>query len=265
MPKINANGIDIYYEIHGEEKSEPLIFANGIFANTLSWFNQTPVFSKEYHVILYDMRGQGQSDKPDAPYSFDLHAEDQKALLEELGIKKVHHIGISYGAELGMVFGLKYPEMLKSLTICSAVSYSNHILHEVGMLWRKASVLADPDLFFSATLPFNFSETFIRNNPKFFEEAKARYADLDYPSFVKLLDAFLELNITEQLSRIDIPSCVIVGESDFLKPPFYSKLIHKKLPNSEMVIIPDSGHVVTWEKPEEFNKIVLEFLGKHIH
>ncbi|MHA1944218.1 MAG: alpha/beta fold hydrolase, partial [Candidatus Thorarchaeota archaeon] len=62
MPVCKVNGINIYYEIHGE--GEPVIFGNGVFSNTLGWVHQTPVFSKEYQVILYDMRGQGQSDKP---------------------------------------------------------------------------------------------------------------------------------------------------------------------------------------------------------
>ncbi|UCE12767.1 MAG: alpha/beta fold hydrolase, partial [Candidatus Heimdallarchaeota archaeon] len=98
MPTVEANGINIYYEIHGNEEGEPVIFANGVFANTLSWFNQAPVFSKKYKVILYDMRGQGQSDHPDGNYTIELHAEDQKALLDGLSIHRVNHIGISYGA-----------------------------------------------------------------------------------------------------------------------------------------------------------------------
>ena len=97
MPTAEINGIKIYYEIHGD--GEPVIFGNGVFSNTLGWTYQHPVFSKEYQVILYDMRGQGQSEKPKGDYSFNLHAEDQKALLDELGITEVHHVGISYGAE----------------------------------------------------------------------------------------------------------------------------------------------------------------------
>ena len=82
MPFSEVNGINIYYEIHGE--GEPVIFGNGVFSNTTGWIHQVPRFSKEYQVILYDMRGQGQSDKPDGPYSFELHAEDQKVFLDTL-------------------------------------------------------------------------------------------------------------------------------------------------------------------------------------
>lgn len=261
MPITKLNGIDIYYEIHGE--GEPVIFGNGVFSNTLGWVHQLPVFSKEYQVVLYDMRGQGQSDKPDGPYSFEIHAEDQRALLEYLGISKVHHIGISYGAELGLVFALKYPEMLKSLVVCSAVSYVGPLLNSMGQLWKAVCVLGDPELFYHATVPLNFGEAFIRENTAILEQAKARYAQLDYPPLVRLMDAFLVLDITEQLPKIKTPTCVIVGEKDIIKPAYpYSRVIHDSLPNSEMVIVRDSGHAVTFERPEEFNSVVLGFLRK---
>jgi 3-oxoadipate enol-lactonase len=262
MPFSDVNGIKIYYEIHG--KGEPVIFGNGVFSNTKGWVYQVPIFSKEYQVILYDMRGQGQSDKPDEPYSFEIHAEDQKALLDNLGIPKVHHVGISYGAELGLVFALKYPDILKSLVACSAVSYVDTLLDEMCLLWRYVCDIADPDLFYHATVPLNFGETFIRENTAILENAKARYAELDYPPLVRLIDAFLKLDITHQLPQIKIPTCVVGGERDILKPPYpYSKLIHDKIQKSELVIVSDSGHAITFEKPEEFNSIVLGFLRKH--
>ncbi|MHA3964281.1 MAG: alpha/beta fold hydrolase [Candidatus Thorarchaeota archaeon SMTZ1-45] len=261
MPISNVNGVNIYYEIHGE--GEPVIFGNGVFSNTLGWINQVPVFSKEYQVILYDMRGQGQSEKPKEPYTFDIHAEDQKALLEELGISRVHHVGISYGAELGLVFAMKYPEMLKSLVVCSGVSYLGPVLYELAQLWRYVCELGNPDLFYHATVPLNFGDTFIRENTTILEQAKVRYTLLDYPPLVRLMDAFLELDITDKLKRIKTPTCVIAGEKDILKPAYpYSSLIHDNLPNSEMIIVRDSGHAVTFERPEEFNSIVLGFLRK---
>jgi 3-oxoadipate enol-lactonase len=261
MPVSNVNGINIYYEIHGE--GEPVIFGNGVFSNTLGWVNQIPIFSKQYQVILYDMRGQGQSEKPEGPYSFEIHAEDQKALLDDLGVSKVHHVGISYGAELGLVFALQYPEMLKSLVVCSAVSFVGPLLREMALLWKLVCELANPDLFYHATVPLNFAETFIQENTAILEQAKVRYTQLDYPALVRLMDAFLQLDVTDQLKNIKTPTCVIVGEKDILKPTYpYSSLIHESLPNSEMTIVRDSGHAVTFERPKEFNSIVLGFLDK---
>jgi len=261
MPISNVNGVDLYYEIHGE--GEPVIFGNGIFSNTLGWVNQLQVFSKEYKVILYDMRGQGQSAKPEGEYSFDMHAEDQMALLEDIGVSKVHHVGISYGAELGLVYALKYPDAVRSLVACSAVSQIKPLLRDMCLLWRYACTLEDAELFYHATVPLNFAETFIREQTDILEKAKDRYKTLDFPALVRLLDSFLMLDITEQLSEISVPTCVIAGEHDILKPAYpYSQLIHDRIPDSEMIIIPDSGHAVTFEQPDEFNSICLGFLRK---
>jgi 3-oxoadipate enol-lactonase len=261
MPTTKINGIDIYYEIHGE--GEPVIFGNGIFSNTLGWVNQLPVFSKEYQVILYDMRGQGQSEKPESPYSFDIHVEDQKMLLNDLGISKVHHVGISYGAELGLAFALKYPEMLKSLVVCSAVSQIGTLLQNMCELWRYTCLLADPEMFYHATVPLNFGETFLKEQTAILEAAKKRYSDLDYPALVRLLDSFLMLDITDRLHKIKIPTCIIAGDEDILKPAFpYSNLIHEKISTSEMFVVRGSGHAITFEKPDEFNSITLGFLHK---
>jgi 3-oxoadipate enol-lactonase len=209
------------------------------------------------------MRGQGQSDTPEEPYSFEIHAEDQKALLENLGISKVHHVGVSYGAELGLVFALKYPDMLKSLVVGSAVSFVGPLLYKMVELWRLACTREDPELFYHSTLPLNFSGTFLRENTAILEQAKERYVHLDYPPLVRLIDAFLKLNITDQLPQIKIPTCVIAGENDILKPAYpYSRVIHESVPNSEMVIIRDSGHAIMFDKPEEFNSVVLGFLRK---
>jgi pimeloyl-ACP methyl ester carboxylesterase len=256
-----VNGIDIYYEIHGE--GEPVVFGNGVFSNTLGWVHQVPVFSKEYQVILYDMRGQGQSEKPVESYTFDLHAEDQRALLEEIGYSRVHHVGISYGAELGLVFALKYPELVKSLVVCSAVSHVGTLLNEMCQLWRSVCKLGNPDLFYHATVPLNFGETFIQENSAILEQARERYAHLEFPALVRLIDAFLQLDITDQLHKIQIPTLVIGAEEDILKPAFpYSKIIDDQLPHSEMVVVKGSGHAVTFEKPQEFNRLVLDFLRK---
>ncbi len=260
MPKTKINGINMYYEVHGE--GEPLLLANGIFMNTTSWFGQLPFFSKYFKVIVYDMRGQGQTDKPSGDYSFEIHADDQRALLDYLGIDRVHHVGISYGAELGLVFALKYSERLKSLVLSNCVSYIGPLLEKISNSWRYACVNNDPEMFYHVTVPFNFSETFIANNREFFNVALERYKLLDLKAFIPLLDAFQKLDVTNQLFEIKIPTLVIGGKKDMLKPPDpYSYILNQKISNSKLEIVDEAGHALTHEKPDEFNSLVLEFLS----
>src|SRR5512139_3983892 len=104
MPRIEANGIGIYYELHGPEGAEVLVLSNGVLMSTASWGFQVPVLSRHYRVLLYDCRGMWQSDHPSGPYSMELHADDLAALLQALGISRAHIGGVSYGAELCLIF-----------------------------------------------------------------------------------------------------------------------------------------------------------------
>ena len=110
MPNIKVNGINLYFEWHGPRNAPALVLNNGIFMNAAtSWVFQTEPFSRHYRVLLYDCRGQGQSDHPLGPYSMALHAEDLAGLLTALGIERAHIAGISYGGEVAQAFVLQYP------------------------------------------------------------------------------------------------------------------------------------------------------------
>src|SRR3972149_9902359 len=105
MPKIRADGTELYYELHGSETAPVLVLNNGVIMNAAtSWVFQTATLSKNYRLLQYDCRGQGQSDHPEGPYTMELHADDLAALMEALGIEQAHVAGISYGGEGAQAF-----------------------------------------------------------------------------------------------------------------------------------------------------------------
>ena len=123
MPKIDVNGVELYYELHGAEDAPLLVLNNGIIMNAAgSWVYQTKALSAHYRVLLYDCRGQGQSDHPDESYTMEMHADDLAALLAALGYEQAHIAGISYGGEVGQAFALKYPDRCASLILADTVS-----------------------------------------------------------------------------------------------------------------------------------------------
>ena len=261
MPYADLNGVRIYYEVHGE--GEPVIFLNGILATTASWAFQLPVFSKEFKVILMDFRGQGNSDKPRTRYTMDMHVEDVRALLDHLGVDKVHVVGISYGAEVGMMFALKYPERVRSLVVACAVSHVDRPMRLRADRWMMAARLRSGRYLFITMVPDIYSDEFIGERWDFISSTAPRFEEVDFDAFIELLKSFMELDITDRLGEIKAPTLVVAAEEDRTKPPRYSRLIHERIPNSELVIIKGAGHVVIWEKPDEFNEVVLRFLRKH--
>jgi 3-oxoadipate enol-lactonase len=263
MPTITANGARIYYEQHGPPGAEVLALSNGVLMSTASWAYQVPDLSRRYRLLLYDCRGMWQSEHPPGPYSMDLHAEDLAALLDGLGVEKAHIGGVSYGAEISMVFALRYPQRTRSLVVASAVSQVDPQLKGVMDSWIAAARRADPDLFFSVTYPSNFSEAWIAENAEVLEAARQRYHTLDMDALLELLLSFSKLDITSRLPEIRAPTLVMVGELDQLKPRGYSELIARSIPGAEFAVLPGAGHAALWERAALFNTLILGFLAKN--
>ena len=91
---------------------------------------------------------------------------------------------------------------------------------------------------------------------------KKRYAMLDFPAVTRLCQSFLEVDFTRRLKEIQVPTCIMVGELDLIKGPAYAKILKKAIPHAEYHQLAGSGHATCWERPEEFNSVILGFLAK---
>jgi len=263
MPHLRANGVNLYYEFQGPEDGELLILNNGVFMNTTSWAFQRPDLAKRYRLLLYDMRGQGQSEHPAGPYSLEQHGEDLVALMAVLNLEKAHMVGTSYGGELNLVMGIRYPERCQSLVIIASVSHSEPLLVAMIERWRIAARLGDGPQFFRLIYADTYSEAFLVQRPELIPMAEKRYAELDLPAAERLLESFQRFQVTAELGRIQVPTCIASAELDLLKPPRYGELMHRAIAGSEYHLIPGSGHVAVLEKAAEVNTIILGFLAKH--
>jgi len=262
MPTMRVNDVELYYELHGPQDADVLVLSNGVLMSTASWAAQVPFLSRDYRILLYDCRGMWQSEHPQGPYSMEMHADDLAALLKALEIESAHIAGISYGAEISLLFGIKYPHMTRSLIIASAVSHVDPLLDGFMQGWIAATRSRDPELLFQVTYPLNFSERWITANCEALKAARKRYQDLDFNAFLELLISFSSLNITADLHKISAPTLVISAEEDLLKPRKYSDIITREIPQAELVSIPASGHAVCWEQPVLFNEVIQGFLSR---
>ena len=262
MPRVEANGTYLYYELHGPEDADLLVLSNGVLMSTASWAFQTPVLSKHYRLLLYDCRGMWQSDHPPGPYSMELHADDLAALLDTLGIEQAHIGGTSYGAEVSMVFALKYPHRTRTLIATSAVSQLDPVLKGFAETWIAATRASDPELLYQVVYPLTFSEAWIAANQETLDLARERYELLDMDAFLELMLCFSRLDVTAELHEIAAPTLVVVGEDDALKPRQYSEIIAREIPTAEFAVIPHAGHAAMWEQAGIFNSLILGFLAK---
>jgi len=106
MPKVKVKDINLYYEVHGS--GYPLILIRGLASNADHWYCQTPAFSSHYSVVVFDNRGIGRSDISDAPFTTSTMADDTVGLMDSLGIRRAHILGISMGGMIAQEIALKH-------------------------------------------------------------------------------------------------------------------------------------------------------------
>lgn len=264
MPVIQLNGASLYYERVGEGLAT-IAFLNGVAMSTGHWAAQTSYFARTHRVLLHDFRGQGQSSLSPEGIRFETHADDFRALLDHLGITRAHVVGVSYGAEVGMHFALKYPGRVQSLTLGTAVSESKPLLKAMIESWIAAAETGDGVLFFKVMAPMVYSNAFYQIRREWLDERAKMFGRAVSPewfrAFIALCRNFLTLEVTEKLHAIDLPTLVVSAGEDILKPPSYGRRIEQCIPGSIYREIDGAGHALFLEKADAFNDVVAQFIA----
>lgn len=265
-----SKGINLFYEIHGDEKGkEAVAFFNGVMASTNSWELLEEPFKKAgFKIILHDFKGQLKSEKPEGPYTFKEHCEEAKELFEFLGINKLHLIGTSYGGEVALKFAILFPEMVKTISVIDSLSELDPVAKEFVNSWKIFCDTMDGEIFFKGMAPSIYGAEFLENNKTMLSQrAKAIKGNPNnYLQGQKILyDTFVnDVYMTDELHKIVAPTLFIVGEDDILKKPKFSEIMHREVKNSEYVVLPNCGHVAIFEKPKELQSIIFGFISKHL-
>jgi pimeloyl-ACP methyl ester carboxylesterase len=228
------------------------------------WFGQVGEFAKKYKVLTYDVRGFGETERVDAPYSMELFADDLRELMRALDIEKACVLGYSMGGRIALEFALKYPEMTTGIIFANS---GIGPAPKPDMLERRkmmAGVLEGGDINMIAEIMTvaSFSPDFGQRNP----EAFARYKDIklqnDPADYLKVMQVLVDaLDNPPDLAQLACPALIIAGDQDGLMEPGAVDHMKRALPDAEVVVLP-TGHAAAIEMPEEFNKAVMDFLAR---
>lgn len=255
---LRANGIDIRYEIAG--KGPWLVLSHSLACDRTMWDEQLAPLAEKFRVLRYDTRGHGGTSAPAGRYSLDVLADDLKGLLSTLQIKRPHYVGLSMGGMIGETFAVQYPGALRSLTLCDTTSTYPP---STTAVWEERIRIAQSHgmaALVESTLARWFSEDFRRANPAVMRRFGALISATPVDGYVGCSRALVEINLTAQLQRLELPALVMVGENDPGTPVAMARKIHEHLPNSQLAIIRGAAHISNVEQPEEFNRLLLNFL-----
>ena len=249
MPKINRDGVQIYYEVHGS--GPPLILTHGYSSTSEMWQGQVEALAKQHKLVLWDMRGHGRSDYPaDAgAYSEALTIADIAALLDAIGTERAIVGGLSLGGYMSLAFYRAHPERVRALLII-----------DTGPGFRKDDAR---DAWNKRAL--DTAERFEREGLAVLKSAsreRSMVSHRDASGLARAARGMLtqrDACVIELLPEIKVPALIVVGADD---APFLaaSDYMAAKIPGARKVVIPAAGHAVNIDQPQAFIDAVLPFL-----
>ncbi len=255
------DGCSLYYETIGFESPGPVvIFLNGTMQTTMYWKNIANRLKPGFRSLLYDARGQGESDLGNLPLSLDLHLSDLQALLRNLKISRSSLVGLSHGAHLAYAATLKFPAFFGKIMMLGAGAGSTVRGRMIVKSWVEILKQGNLEAMVWATIPNVLGQPFLRKNEKMLDRmVKAivrRNKAKSLLAHLKALDNYKP--ISKSLKKLDIPLLVITGDEDPLVTVEGAKEIARKSGGRHMVF-KGVGHSIAIEAPDLFIKTLQEF------
>ncbi|TAF63459.1 MAG: alpha/beta hydrolase [Cytophagales bacterium] len=265
MPHITINNVQIYYEEYGSG-AETIVFSHGLLWSGKMFLNQVEALKNRYRCIIYDHRGQGQSQKTTEGLDMDTLTEDAVALIKALNAAPCHFAGLSMGGFVAMRLGARHPELLRSVILLetSADAEPTENVPRYTTLnnvvrWLGTWAVAKP------VMKIMFGQKILQDSTRKELVKKWKKELINNPSTItRAVKGVIERKpIFDELKNIQLPTLIIVGDQDVATVPAKSERIKSQIPQAQLVIIEGAGHSSSIEEPEQVNKAIESFLNQH--
>jgi pimeloyl-ACP methyl ester carboxylesterase len=258
-----ANGIEIYYEVHGE--GPPLLLIMGLGANATAWWNQVPALSEQYRVIAFDNRGAGRSEKPSGVYSIAQMADDAAALMDALDMRSSHVFGMSLGGMIAQEYALRHPQRVQALVLGGTTPGGPKAMSPGPEVMGYFATVASLPIAqaIERGMSLLYSDEFLAANKDWLVKRAIENASLMAPAhgLRGQVMAAISHNTFGRLGSINAPTLVLSGTADKIVPHPNSVLISGGIPGARLVQYEGAGHGFLVERADEVNEAVLRFLG----
>lgn len=257
MTTMLYQGYEIFYTSEGQ--GAPILFLHGLGGSSINWLYQRNFFKQNYQVISIDLPGHGKSEGREELTYFDYHKILKQLIVDELFVKDFLICGISMGGRVAIDFTYHHQHLVKGLVAADTFVGLDQPMREHRkaiydllkqpngeQIWIKR-VIEEMGLDPNGSIARGLERGTLSQN-----------LDFIYQLFVELL----EYDQRDMLPAITVPTLILHGERDRFIDRATSEEIHEGLANSELVIIPNCGHLPNVEQPKIFNEIVMEFAKK---
>ena len=258
MPFMTASdGCSIHYRFDGEEGRPVVMLSNSLGSTLAMWEPQMASLTERYRVLRYDNRGHGQSDAPPGPYTLERVATDARELIAELELAPVLWCGLSMGGMVGMWLGANAAHTLKR-----AVLANTSPLIGPPDIWNQRIAMAEKEgmeAMAKTVMPRWLTPPFMEAHPEIAAKLTAMIAATPLQGYIGAAAAVRDMDLRDSLSRITVPVLVIAGSQDPSTPCAMGEQIASGIAGARFAIL-EAAHLSNVEQPEEFNRLIRNFL-----
>jgi 3-oxoadipate enol-lactonase/4-carboxymuconolactone decarboxylase len=259
MPFATIDNTRIFYRLDGEAGRPVLVLSSSIGADHSLWAQQVPDLLQHFHVLRYDTRGHGASDAPNAEYSIEMLGRDVLGLANALKISKFAFCGLSLGGMIGQWLGFNAGDRLTGLVLANT---SPRIPPKSNWDDRRRAVLEGgmAAIVEVAMQRFFLPETLAQHNP-YVGSVRATFLGTDPVGYAGCCSAIRDMDHVASLSKIRVPTLVIVGERDVATPwEGHGEILAREIPGAKVVRLP-AAHLANIERPHSFTAALYDFLA----
>ena len=257
MSYVNLTGVDLWYEDTGGD-GIPVILMHAATGTCDCWIYQLPAFTAAgYRCVAYDRRTWGRSRPTDDAAQPGFQGDDLHGLLGHLGIDDCHLVGTAAGGITAIDYALTHPGRVRSLVVANTIAGVQDAEYlEVQNRMRPPPIRDLPEELRELGASYRGTDP----------EGVARWMEIEHASrpYGRLPAQPVREPITyARLATMSVPTLVISGQADILAPPALMRMLADHIPGSRFATLEDVGHAGFWERPQVWNGLVLEFIGKH--
>jgi len=260
LRKIRVNGVEHACRFDGPEDGHVVMMSNSLMSDHTMWDITTPAMTDRYRVLRYDTRGHGRSGVNPGPYTIEMLTDDAIGLIDQLGIRKVHFVGLSMGGMIAQQIGARFPERIHSLSLCDTASEM-----PPRSLWEERFATASTQGMaglVDATLERWFTAPFIARDPQSVEKVRRMILSTPVEGYIACGGAVRDVAQTTMLLQVKTPTLILVGRQDPSCTVEKSIVIHRMIDGSEMIVLEEAAHLSNIEQPQAFNTALRGFIDR---
>jgi 3-oxoadipate enol-lactonase len=266
MPTVQANGIDINYEVQGQ--GEPMVLIPYLAADQACYAFQVAEYAKHFTCFSVDLRGAGLSSKPEGVYTTELLADDIAAFMQAAGVGRAHIFGVSLGASVGTWLTAKHPERVRTLSLHSAWDATDPFLRVIIEVWQIMARALDSvtEMVIKGIFPFCFTPELYAARPEYIDSLAEFVRSRPMPpvdAFIRQSGAVLSHDASAVLGSIQAPTLITYGRHDIVTSTRFAAPLTGGIANTELIVFEDCAHAAIYEDVEGFNQQTLAFLQRH--